>query len=107
MFCKQCGATIPDGSTTCPSCGAEITPATNNVDAQINDVASNSSGFFKSKDDKLITGVCAGLGKKYGKNPWLFRAIFIVSMFIPVVDFAVLGFYIYGAIAWKFDDELV
>ena len=106
MFCKKCGNNIPDGSSVCPNCGAEIKTAVDNVDSKANSVNANKSVFYKSKEGKLITGVCAGLGKKFGMNPWLFRVIFIVSGFIPFLGWALLGFYIVGAIVWKFDDEI-
>jgi phage shock protein PspC (stress-responsive transcriptional regulator) len=31
-----------------------------------------------SKTNKLIGGVCAGIGKKTDVNPWLFRILFIL-----------------------------
>jgi phage shock protein C len=31
----------------------------------------------RSKTDRIIAGVCGGLAKATGLNPWLFRIIFI------------------------------
>ena len=107
MFCKKCGANIPDGSTVCPNCGQEIAAAPKVDNDQQASGKPNVNGWYKSKDGKLITGVCAGLGKKYDKNPWIFRAIFIVSGFIPIAGWALVAFYVVGAIMWKYDEELM
>ena len=104
MFCKKCGANIPDGTTVCPSCGQEIAAAPKADQNQQASNKSNVNGFYKSKDGKLLAGVCAGLGKKFDIKPWLVRAIFIVVGFIPILDFVSLILYILGAIAWKYDE---
>ena len=108
MFCKKCGASIPDGSTVCEKCGYEF-PAEPQVEGNAKQPIGklDINGLYKSKDGKIITGVCAGLGKKYDKNPWIFRAIFIVSGFIPIAGWALVAFYVFGEIRCKFDDELV
>ena len=31
----------------------------------------------RSKDDKIIAGVCGGIGEATGVNPWLFRLLFL------------------------------
>lgn len=39
----------------------------------------------KTHNGKILTGVCAGLEKKYGLNAWIFRALFLLSgIGIPV-----------------------
>lgn len=104
MFCKNCGATIPDGVTKCPSCGKEI-PATSNQGAtQTSGADSIFKNNYKSQDGKLITGVCAGLAKKLGKTPWFVRAIFLIGGWIPILGWFLLGYYIVAAITWKFAD---
>jgi phage shock protein PspC (stress-responsive transcriptional regulator) len=32
----------------------------------------------RSRTDKVIAGVCGGIGKHTGINPWLFRILFII-----------------------------
>lgn len=32
----------------------------------------------RSKTDRIIAGVCGGIGKHTGINPWLFRILFII-----------------------------
>ena len=32
----------------------------------------------RSKTDKVIAGVCGGIGKYTGINPWLFRILFLI-----------------------------
>ncbi len=39
-------------------------------------------GLTRSTDDRIIAGVCSGLAKKVGINPWAMRAIVMASMFL-------------------------
>ena len=32
----------------------------------------------RSRTDKVIAGVCGGIGKATGINPWLFRILFLI-----------------------------
>jgi phage shock protein PspC (stress-responsive transcriptional regulator) len=32
----------------------------------------------RSKSDRVIAGVCGGIGKYTGINPWLFRILFLI-----------------------------
>lgn len=107
MFCKNCGAQIEEGVAVCPECGQAVPVAQK---GKANEQTSNSTsvfkGNYKSKDGKILTGVCAGMGKRYGKNPWVFRAGFIIAGFIPILGWFLLGYYIAAIFMWKYEDEL-
>ena len=49
----------------------------------------------RSKTDKVIAGVCSGIGKSTGINPWLFRILFLIVGG---------GFWIY-LLMWVFIEE--
>jgi phage shock protein C len=49
----------------------------------------------RSKTNKIIAGVCAGIGKYTGLNPWLFRILFL---------FLGGGFWIY-LLMWIFIEQ--
>lgn len=34
--------------------------------------------LYKSNDDKILTGLCGGMGEYFGINSWIFRILFIV-----------------------------
>ncbi|HKJ56705.1 MAG TPA: PspC domain-containing protein [Nitriliruptoraceae bacterium] len=36
--------------------------------------------LVRTRDDRLIAGVCAGLGNRFGISPWLARFLFL---FVP------------------------
>lgn len=38
--------------------------------------------LYRSRDDKMIAGVCAGLGKYFDIDPTLIRLIFVFGAFI-------------------------
>ena len=48
----------------------------------------------RSKTDKIIAGVCGGLGKHFKVDPWLFRILFLLFG----------GFWIY-ILMWVFIKE--
>jgi phage shock protein C len=48
----------------------------------------------RSKNDRVIAGVCGGIGKSTGIEPWLFRILFLVFG----------GFWIY-LLMWIFIEE--
>lgn len=105
MLCKNCGATVPYGVTECPRCGGkELIETQEQTTAQPSERKSFFRGNYKSHEGKIITGVCAGLGKKNSRNPWLFRVFFIIGGLIPFTSWFVIGFYIGSAIFWKFAD---
>ena len=49
----------------------------------------------RSKTDKMIAGICGGMSKSTGVNPWLFRIIFLL---------AAGGFWVY-LLMWAFIKE--
>lgn len=34
----------------------------------------------RSRDDRIIGGVCGGLGEFFGLNPWIFRIAFLIAL---------------------------
>lgn len=55
MFCKECGAEIPDDSKHCRECGANLS-----TEAPKKDVVVQEESFFK-KNKKILIGCCIGL----------------------------------------------
>ncbi|HYY43641.1 MAG TPA: PspC domain-containing protein [Actinomycetota bacterium] len=37
-------------------------------------------GLVRPRDDRVIAGVCAGLGRRFGLSPWTSRLLFIVVL---------------------------
>lgn len=50
--------------------------------------------LFRDPDDKIIAGVCSGLGTYFNVEPWIFRALFILTFLFgfgaPVLIYVVL-----------------
>ncbi|NPC96862.1 PspC domain-containing protein [Nocardioides sp. zg-DK7169] len=41
-------------------------------------------GLVRPRQDRVIAGVCAGLGRRFGLSPWIARLLFVlVLMIIP------------------------
>ncbi len=39
-------------------------------------------GLVRPADDRVIAGVCAGLGRRFGLDPWPARLLFIVLLLV-------------------------
>ncbi|WP_432519180.1 PspC domain-containing protein [Kineococcus sp. SYSU DK006] len=39
-------------------------------------------GLLRSADDRLLGGVCAGLARRFGMDPWAVRALFIATLVV-------------------------
>lgn len=50
--------------------------------------------LFRDPDDKVIAGVCSGLGAYFNAEPWIFRALFILTFLFgfgaPILIYVVL-----------------
>lgn len=107
MFCKKCGTQVEDGVAVCPKCGNEIK---NSSAAESKPADTEKKGFldglYKTREGKLITGVCAGTAKKYNKTPWFVRIIFIIVGIIPIVSWVELVLYIVAAIKLKYIEDI-
>jgi phage shock protein C len=43
----------------------------------------SSIPLFRPRTGRVIAGVCAALGRRFGLAPWLVRLIFIASLLLP------------------------
>jgi phage shock protein C len=48
-------------------------------------------GLVRPRRGRLLAGVAAGLGQRFGVSPWVPRAIFVLSLFLPGPQFLVYG----------------
>jgi phage shock protein PspC (stress-responsive transcriptional regulator) len=47
------------------------------------------SALVRPRDDRMIAGVCAGLGRRYGLSAGKVRLIFLLSCLLPGPQFLV------------------
>lgn len=41
------------------------------------------SALVRPRNDRVIAGVCAGLGRRFGIDPKIVRLVFVLSMLLP------------------------
>jgi phage shock protein C len=70
MYCSSCGIEIPDHFRFCSQCGASTQAG---VPKPI------SGPLRRSRDDKKIAGVCAGLGRYLGLDITLVRILVLCA----------------------------
>lgn len=39
-------------------------------------------GLVRTTDDRLLGGVCSGLGRRYGRTPWTARLLFVLLLLV-------------------------
>jgi phage shock protein PspC (stress-responsive transcriptional regulator) len=47
------------------------------------------NGLSRPRQGRVIAGVCAGLGRRYGMSPWTVRLLAIVSCVLPGPQFVI------------------
>lgn len=98
-YCRACGAEMNGKAAVCIKCGVSQTNAANsNFNSTI-----NSAPLARSHDGKILAGVCSGLGKKAGLNPWIIRAILIFTNFIVLGWFLDIA-YVIAIFALPYND---
>jgi phage shock protein PspC (stress-responsive transcriptional regulator) len=58
----------------------------------MNDIQSKfyAQGLYRPSDRAVVAGVCAGLGRRYGLEPWTARLVFVlILMVLPGSQFLV------------------
>lgn len=41
-----------------------------------------NQGLVRPRQDRLIGGVCAGLGRRFGLGPWVARLLFVLILMV-------------------------
>ena len=79
MFCTHCGQQMPDQATYCSACGAGI--RTSAPGAYV------PKRLFRSRTDKKIAGICAGVARHIDADVTLIRILTVAAVcitgFIP------------------------
>jgi phage shock protein C len=50
----------------------------------MNDIKSSlaQQGLIRPRDGRVLGGVCAGLGRRFGLDPWAARLLFVVALLV-------------------------
>lgn len=56
-------------------------------------IGSSRKRFFRDPDDKIIAGVCSGIGNYFGINAWIPRVLFLLPFISIVFRWGHWGFY--------------
>ena len=77
MVCQHCQKEIAEGSKFCYNCGAQQTGA-GSVSAAI----PVQKRLVRSRIDKKIGGVCAGLADYFDIDPTIVRVVWLLAIFL-------------------------
>jgi phage shock protein C len=84
MYCNGCGKTIPEDARFCNYCGAGV------------GAPQRAKKLARSRSDRRVAGVCAGLGEYLGLDPIVVRLIWA---FVTIASGIVPGIAVY-VLAW-------
>jgi phage shock protein C len=92
MFCPQCGKQVDPNSRFCPSCGATISSA---PPPQAGVPYPRTGQLTRSRENRMIAGICAGFAKHYGWDLNLTRILtFLIILFTGVGVFVYLALWV-------------
>jgi phage shock protein C len=77
MFCNKCGKQVEPGSRFCPSCGNSLSSSPWTADA-----SPRTPRLTRSRDNRMIAGICAGFAQHYG---WDLNLVRIVTVLIVLM----------------------
>ena len=95
-YCQNCGSEIGVADTFCSSCGEQV-KASKKVNSEFQSSTSNSYNsqpdytvrstpgvkkLYRSRDERVIAGVCGGLSKHFNIDPNIVRLGFILISII-------------------------
>ncbi|MCI1207773.1 MAG: PspC domain-containing protein [Microbacteriaceae bacterium] len=46
-------------------------------------MGSSTSTLQRPRSNRILGGVCAGIGRRFGVSPWLVRGLFVLSCLLP------------------------
>jgi phage shock protein C len=79
MFCPQCGNQIDPNSRFCPSCGATISSA---PPPPAGNPYPRTAQLTRSRENRMIAGICAGFAAHYG---WDLNLVRIITVLVIVL----------------------
>ncbi|MBV8072620.1 MAG: PspC domain-containing protein [Acidobacteriaceae bacterium] len=78
MYCVNCGTELADSFRYCPGCGTAT-----GTQSPGSEVVLRRTRLTRSRTDRKIAGVCAGLARYIGMDVTLLRVLFVVFTIWP------------------------
>lgn len=79
MYCVNCGGDLPETFRYCPQCGAASATQQSRTE-----IALPATRATRSRTDRKVAGVCAGLARYFGVDVTLVRILMVVFTIWPV-----------------------
>lgn len=93
MYCPECGAANEDFAEFCVNCGVHLARA-RDMKADAKEKTTKKEGqaqaspsppskkLYRSRDNKIITGLAAGMADYFNMDPGLMRFLWIIFIFV-------------------------
>lgn len=85
-YCDKCGAAIKSDDLFCNSCGSQLAGSKVGIGSEQSEITppqqqpyyqTRPRKYYRSREDRWISGVCGGLGEYFDIDPLLIRLAFI------------------------------
>lgn len=90
-YCTECGAIIRAKAEICPKCGIRQNSQSEQA-SRVDVTHAKYEGFYRSNDDKMLAGVCAGLAHKWNISRLGVRVVTFLAAFflwIPLIIYLI------------------
>ena len=83
LYCPKCGAANEEFAEFCASCGDDLSKVREKKAEKKDEPAQTSEKkLYRSRTNKMITGLSAGLAKYFGMEVDLVRILWVIGLFV-------------------------
>ncbi|MCK5183648.1 MAG: PspC domain-containing protein [Candidatus Heimdallarchaeota archaeon] len=91
LYCTKCGAANEEFAEFCKSCGDNLIEAREkNTDKNDEPAQTSEKKLYRSRSNKMITGLAAGLAKYFDMEVDLMRILWVIAFFVSGSTIAIV-----------------
>lgn len=91
LYCTKCGAANKEFAEFCVSCGDDLTKERDKkVDKKDEPAQTSEKKLLRSRSNKMITGLAAGLAKYFDMEVDLMRILWVIAFFVSGSTIAIV-----------------
>ena len=91
LYCTKCGAANEEFAEFCVSCGDDLTKErAKKADKKDESAQTSEKKLLRSRTNKMITGLAAGLAKYFDMEVDLMRILWVIAFFISGSTIAIV-----------------
>ena len=105
LYCPNCGSANEEFAEFCVSCGIDLTKS-RDLKAETQEATGEQTAskkkLYRSRENRMLTGVAAGMAEYFGLEVALMRLLWIIFIFIITGGMGIIAYLI---LALVIDEE--